>query len=120
MKRQRPEQIIHQAIVAHLRARLPAGWLYWHTPNGGRRGRVEGAIFKALGVRAGIPDLFVYGEGRLYGIEVKAPGGSLTPAQHETIDALVKQGCPVIVAKSADFAMDGLKALGVPLRGRAM
>lgn len=35
------------------------GLLWWHTPNGGRRGKVEAARFKGLGVKSGVPDVIV-------------------------------------------------------------
>lgn len=31
-----------------------------HSPNGGARSKKEGAMFKAMGTRAGFPDLFLY------------------------------------------------------------
>ena len=34
--------------------------LLHHSPNGGARSKVEGAIFKKMGVRPGFPDLFLY------------------------------------------------------------
>lgn len=120
MTRQRPEQIIHKAIVGHLKARLPKPWLYWHTPNGGYRGRIEAAIFKALGTRPGIPDLFVAGEGRVIGLEVKAPKGSLSPAQRDTIAALNAAGIPVLVVRSIDEAVEALTSMGVPINGRVL
>lgn len=32
---------------------------FWHTPNGGSRSAREGARFKAMGVLAGVADLFI-------------------------------------------------------------
>lgn len=63
-------------------AALP-GVVSWHTPNGGKRDRVEAIRFKMIGVRAGIPDyLFLWGG--LYGLEFKEPDeGSLSRAQLE-------------------------------------
>lgn len=59
---------------------LRPGVVYWHTPNGGGRSVVEGVRFKQAGVKAGIHDLlFLWGG--IYGMELKKPGGSLSPAQ---------------------------------------
>lgn len=116
----RPEEITHRAIVAHLRFRLPAPWLFWHTPNGGGRSKAEGGVLKALGTRAGIPDLFVAGEGRIIAIEVKAPKGALTPTQISTIGELARAGIPTIVAKNWDDVEAALRGLGVPLTGRTV
>lgn len=57
----RPEEALHRAAVAYLRASLPKPWLVWHTPNGGGRSKAEAGILKAMGTLAGMPDLFVLG-----------------------------------------------------------
>ena len=33
--------------------------MLFHIPNGGARSKAEGAIFKAMGVKSGVPDLFL-------------------------------------------------------------
>lgn len=38
-----------------------------HVPNGGARSKVEGAIFKAMGVKAGVPDILLPLKTSLYG-----------------------------------------------------
>lgn len=58
---QRHEETLHRAAVAYLRAALPKPWDLWHTPNGGGRSKAEAGILKAMGTRAGVPDLFVMG-----------------------------------------------------------
>ncbi len=57
----RPEEKLQRACVGYLRAALPKPWLCWHTPNGGGRSKAEAGILKAMGVLAGMPDLFVMG-----------------------------------------------------------
>ena len=58
----RPEEALQRAIVARLRARLEPPWLFWATANQrGTRKAWEQAMLKAMGTRAGIPDLFVAG-----------------------------------------------------------
>lgn len=57
----RPEESLHRACLAHLRATLPKPWIVWHTPNGGGRSKAEAGILKAMGTLAGMPDLFVLG-----------------------------------------------------------
>ena len=132
----RPEQQLQKAVVAHLRARLPKPWLVWATPNGGGRSKAEAGVQKAMGVLAGIPDLFVLGRSMnrsgtafLIAIELKAPphrlksGGisktaaALSPAQKETIAALGECGVPTLVVRSIEDLEAGLRGLGVPLRG---
>ncbi len=61
MKRNRPEERLHRQLVAFLRVALPKPWLVFHVPNGGARSKAEAGAFKAMGVLAGMPDLFVVG-----------------------------------------------------------
>lgn len=49
-----------QMEVAHWLNHANATWC--HVPNGGRRSKREGAKFRAMGVRAGVPDILVFGE----------------------------------------------------------
>lgn len=68
----------------------------FHIPNGGKRGKAEAARFKAEGVKAGVPDLFLpCARGQYHGlfIEMKrAKGGSLSAAQKEWRGRLESQG----------------------------
>lgn len=80
--------------------------LLYHVPNGGRRGKAEAAIMKAEGVRAGMPDYHLpVARGEFVGlwIELKAPGGRVSPAQRERMEALRKAGhrCEVAVGWEA-------------------
>ena len=46
-------------------------WLY-HIPNGGKRGKIEAARFKAMGVKAGVPDLCLpVPMGRYHGLYIE-------------------------------------------------
>jgi hypothetical protein len=86
-RRARPEQIIQRAVFDHLRTRAARGVFAFHVPNGGYRKPIEAAILKGLGVKAGVPDVIALHQGRVYGLELKAAGGSATPKQLETIAA---------------------------------
>jgi hypothetical protein len=77
----RPEQAIHKAVVSHLNARAEPRVFFWHTPNEGKRGFVNAAALKAMGMTAGVPDLIILKAGNLHALELKAPGGRLTPSQ---------------------------------------
>ena len=132
MKRARPEELLHRELVATLRATLPKPWLVWHTPNGGGRSKAEAGILKAMGTLAGMPDLFVLGPNRtLVAIELKAPprrlasGGlsnaapRLNPAQRALQSDLGACGVPYLVCDDVGRCLEALRALGVPVRGRA-
>jgi hypothetical protein len=87
--RRRPEQQLQAAIFRHIQVRGKPGIVAWHTPNGGKRSKAEAAIFKSLGVLAGIPDVLVLDtDGQLYGLELKAAGGRTTPRQNATLERL--------------------------------
>ena len=67
--------------MQHLRARGVDGLVYFHVPNGGYRSRSEGAKFKAMGVRAGVPDLILFHQGRLHCLELKSDKGRPSESQ---------------------------------------
>ena len=78
--------------------------LLFHIPNGGsRRDAREGAHFKKLGVKAGVPDLFLpvarNGYHGLF-IEMKrTKGGRTSEEQREWIAELNKAGYSAVVCK---------------------
>jgi hypothetical protein len=75
--------------------RVPALSLLFHVPNGGGRNPREAARLKGLGVRRGVPDLWLpVARGGHHGlvIELKAPGGTTTAEQRQWIDRLRAQG----------------------------
>ena len=85
-RRNRPEDSIQRAVCEHLRTRGSAGLVWWHAPNGGKRNRIEAAILKGLGVRAGVSDLIAVHQGRAFALELKAEGSRPTEAQLQFID----------------------------------
>jgi hypothetical protein len=115
----RPEEIIHKTVVLHLLARAYPDVFFWHTPNGGKRHIAEAAKFKAMGVVAGIPDILILKGGRLYALELKAPGGRLSPAQRLVGPRMEKCGATISVAKSIDEALVTLEYWGILKRSVA-
>lgn len=129
----RPEENLQRAIVQYLDRCLMPPWMFWSTPNQrGTRTVVEAQILKALGVRAGIPDLFVLGpNATLIGLEVKAPPKlgkrgvskakpTLNDAQKAMFPRLAGLGVPVIVVRDVEDAVAALSSIGAPFRGRVM
>lgn len=128
----RPEELLQKSLVQHLRLRLEPPWMFWaNTNQRGTRKPWEQAILVALGLKAGIPDLFVLGPGsRLIGIECKAPpaklkrGGvskakpRLNDAQAEVLPQLAVLGVPTIIVRDVDDAIAALSTLGATFRGR--
>ena len=117
MKHEAP---IQRAIVAYLRAVLPAGAVVHHCANegvrGGSRGRLDQAIRQGLGTVAGFPDLIVAVPGRVAFIEVKAPAGRVSPAQRAMHETLAAMGHPVAVVRSIKDTRAALRAWGVDTR----
>ncbi len=109
----RPEQAIHQAVVAHLNLRAEPKCFWWHTPNEGKRGFVNAAHLKAMGMTAGVPDLLILKDGRLHALELKAPKGRLTPSQILVLDRMQYCGAEVSVAHSIDEALVTLEFWGI-------
>ena len=102
------EDQIHRAIVAwwdavgHHRFNVPSRLLF-HAANGGRRDVREAALFKARGVRAGIPDLLLLAaRGGYHGaaFEVKTPKGRISKAQAECLEELDAAGYYAVVVRS--------------------
>jgi hypothetical protein len=82
-----------------------------HCPNGGKRGKIEAAIFKAIGVRAGFEDLFLavpaHGKHGLF-LEMKAPDGRISTEQRQMMALHALHGYAVTVAWSFDEAVGAI------------
>lgn len=80
--------------------RFPELQLLFHVPNGGKRNAAEAARFKAMGVKAGVPDLCLpvprNGFAGLY-IEMKYGKNRTTKEQEKWIMALRQQGYKAVV-----------------------
>tara|TARA_R110002072_G_scaffold298960_1_gene473690 strand:+ start:6377 stop:6745 length:369 start_codon:yes stop_codon:yes gene_type:complete len=66
-----------------------------HVPNGGKRSKAEGAIFKAMGVKKGFPDIAVFMPTEDFSglmIEMKSAKGSPTPDQIDWGERLGERG----------------------------
>jgi hypothetical protein len=116
-RRHRPEQQIQRAVFQHLHQRGAPNVFAFHPANGGWRSAVEGAIFKALGVVAGVPDVVVIRDGVTYALELKSEGGHLSDSQRATHEAMIAAGAIVGVAIGLDEALRWLEGHGL-LTGR--
>ena len=119
VSRNRPEEVLQKAVAQYLDIALPEDAVWWHTPNQrGTRSRFENALLKALGVRAGFPDIAVLWGGTLHLIELKSKTGSLTPAQKALIPRLRTAGALVKVCRTPEQVETILSLWGVPLKAR--
>jgi hypothetical protein len=112
-RRRSPEARLQRSLVEHLRWCARSDVWFCHIANGGARTAIEGAIFKALGVHTGAPDLLVIRAGQPIFIECKAPGRRLSPAQVECHEALRRAGAAVETTDDIDQALGFLRRHGV-------
>lgn len=80
----------------------------FHIPNGGLRSKSEAARLKAMGVRAGVSDLFIpvpSGDKHGLWIEMKASGGVISEAQDGWLDSMRLSGYEAVLAFDADEAI---------------
>jgi hypothetical protein len=116
-RRNRPEDLIQRAVFEHLALRSTPGVFAFHPANGGWRSRIEAAILKGLGVRAGVPDVIAVKDGCTYALELKSPGGRLTAVQNAAHAALRAAGAAVVTSYGLDDALAQLERWGL-LRGQ--
>ena len=109
-RKAQPEAAIQRAIIARLRL---SGIVCHHSPNAAKRSVISGRRIKADGMITGWPDLTVVGpEGLVAFLEVKAPGGKLSPAQAEIGDMLNRMGHTWAVVYSHSDAAAALQSWG--------
>ena len=85
--------------------------LFFHIPNGGNRSIVEGVRFKAMGVIAGIPDMFLAIPNEKYHgyfIEVQKPGEKAKPDQVKIHSLLRNQGYKVEMFDNVDICFESI------------
>ena len=117
MTRRRPEQDLQRQVVEHLGWRAAPATFWCHYPAGGWRSPIEAKLLKAMGTKAGIPDLLLIQNGICHGLELKkAAGGRLSAAPRETQDALRTAGATVATSAGLDEAPAQLERWGF-LRG---
>lgn len=114
----RPEQRLQTRIVNRLRRDFDCE--PYAVPNGGKRGKLEAIRLKEMGVKAGHPDLIVYGrEARNFLIEVKSDDGSLSKAQKDAIADLRERGNVVYVVDTLEGAVQAAQDFGLGPRRSA-
>ncbi len=123
----RPEEALQKTVMQYLLGpklngnggALPREALAWHTANQrGTRKKWENALLKRLGTLAGIPDVLIFYESRLYGIELKSPAGRLTTVQQALHERLRTAGARVETCRTLDSVEYQLLFWKIPLRAR--
>jgi hypothetical protein len=101
------------------RQQIPALGLLFHVPNGGHRHPTQGALMKLLGVKRGVPDLFLPVPSQAHHglwIEMKPPtGGVVSDDQKRWHANLADNGYRVEVCRGFQPAKEAiLSYLGIP------
>ena len=65
-------------------------------------------VWQGMGSVPGVPDILGVHKGRLIAIELKAPKGTVSPAQQEFIDRINEAGGLAFVARTLDDVIEGL------------
>lgn len=103
------EQIAVFRWAAYNRGRFPQLDNLFHVPNGGMRTKAEAGIFKQMGVRPGVPDIYLdWPAGGFHGLRIelkRTSGGRLSPAQAEWRDRLNAAGYCAVVCKGWEAAV---------------
>jgi hypothetical protein len=113
-KRRAPEAAFQCQVAQYLAWALPKGYWFTAFPAGGG-GRIRGARLKAMGLKAGVPDVVVFGLGltqeqrsiycerpTVLWLELKAKTGSLSPAQRDVHKKLKNLGHRVETVKTLE------------------
>lgn len=116
-KRQNLEDALQKDVAKFLDMALPPNAVWYHVPNGGKRSKAQAGIFKAMGVKAGVPDIHILFEGRSIYIELKVGKRKETMAQVMMRHRLTMAGAVCTVCRSLDEVADFLEPV-VGLRAR--
>ncbi len=113
-RRKHPETAFQIAVAQYLDLALPEDAVWTTIPAGGG-GKVRGARLKAMGYKAGWPDLQVVYRGQLICIELKSAKGRLAPTQKAMHGRLTNAGALVYTARCIE-QVEGFLRASVPLR----
>lgn len=113
-----PEHDIQEQVCRVLRLGLGADVWWSSLDHANARDAKAGALRKARGVRAGLPDMeFIY-RGQYHGIELKAADGALSLAQIETHSRIKMAGGRIATCNSVESVLAKLREWGVPVSAR--
>lgn len=101
-------------LMQALRLGLPAEAFAFHVPNQGKRSRLTGLLFKAMGMKPGMTDLVivVFQDGRAFCafLELKVGKNPLSKDQRDFRDLCSRFGAPWAVAYDLDAALSFVSA----------
>lgn len=109
------EDTLQRSCVEWFGYQYPSlSWALFHVPNGGRRDPREAARFKGLGVRPGVPDLFLIlpsGDGKFHylALELKIGKNTQTDYQRQYEININRNGGRYVVIRSLDQFIEEIK-----------
>ena len=103
-------------VADYLHRALPDDAVWTHFPAGEARSAKTGALLKRYGTARGMPDFIVYWHNRSFRIELKSPGGRLSPAQKAMHAQLLAAGVQICIAHRFEAVESFLQSVGVPLK----
>jgi hypothetical protein len=101
------EEQFHRTVASYLEYALPPS--VWFTTIGhGGGGAARGARLKAMGVKAGCPDILIVSHGNALFLELKASKGRLTGDQPETHEKIRAAQGSVYTCRTLEEVRDAL------------
>ncbi len=118
------EQNFHIAVAQYLDLALPPEYP-WTTIGHGGGGKVRGGILKAMGLKAGFPDIMILApsfisqaSSRFIGLELKTARGRLSSEQKHVHSLILFVGGFVHICRSLAEVEGALRAEMIPLRAK--
>lgn len=120
----RPEQGLQKACVEVLVKFVPPPpeGPFWSAVNPvPAKSKAVAGLSKAMGMKAGVPDLLMVWKGRVITVEFKAEkGGRVSEAQKERRDEIILAGGLWLEVRSVDQFIETLHMIGIPCRARVI
>jgi len=115
-RRQHLESDLQKQVMQYLALALPHDAIAHHSPGEGLRSkRAQGELARS-GHKKGWPDIEIVWRGRIYFIELKAPGAYPSAAQREMHKRLMYCDAPVMLCRSLPEVEAQLREACIPLR----
>jgi hypothetical protein len=112
------EEDLHIAVAEYLALAVPPRVGFWTTFPAGGGGEVRGRKLKRMGLKAGVPDIMLIRDGRVYFIELKAAKGRPSAEQISVWNCLSSNGAPVALCRDVGGVCNALTYWGFPVAAR--
>jgi len=106
------EDDLHEVVAAWLNKNLPDRTFWTTFPSGGG-GKIRGAQMKLKGLKAGVPDILIFGNNTVTCVELKSEKGVLSKDQKIVIPKLEQLGFKTYVCKSLADVQQALHTCGL-------